>query len=200
MDKREIFLDDHDKKRFVRLLYLCNGSKSVEYRILKDKPLSDIDMGEKLVAIGAYCLMSNHFHLLIRETVEGGIVKFMSKLLTAHSSYFNKKYGRTGALFGSEFKSSHLNSDEYLKYMFAYIHLNPLKILDSNWKSKAINPVIASQFLDRYNFSSQADYKEKWREEMLILNRAAFPEYFANKGDFEAFLYDWLDYGGEALV
>ena len=139
VDKRKIFLDDRDRRRFVRLLYLCNNDKPIVYKLVKDKPLREIHIGERLVAIGAYCLMPNHFHLLIREVNDGGIVKFMRKLLTAYSSYFNKKYSRTGALFSSEFKAQHLNTDEYLKYVFSYIHLNCLKLSDPDWKNQKLD-------------------------------------------------------------
>jgi len=74
VDKRLIFLDDNDRKRFVRLLFLCNGIKPVMYRETQKLSLADVETGPKLVAIGAYCLMPNHFHLLIKEITEGGIV------------------------------------------------------------------------------------------------------------------------------
>ena len=152
VDKRPIFLDDSDKKRFVRLLFICNGIKPVMYRETSKLPFKNIDTGQKLVAIGAYCLMPNHFHLLIKEITEGGVVKFMSKLLTAYSTYFNKKHERIGALFGSEFKSSHLDSNEYLKYIFSYIHLNPLKTLSVNWRNE--NPNIPQKY-----FNNEKDFR-----------------------------------------
>ena len=60
----------------------------------------------------------------------------MGKLGTGYSMYFNRKYKRTGALFVGAFKSQHANSDEYLKYLYAYIHLNPVKLIDSTWKEE----------------------------------------------------------------
>lgn len=194
VDKRIIFLDYQDKRRFISLLFLCNGSQPVVYKSVQALPLDEIQVGAKLVSIGAYCLMNNHFHILIKEIEEGGTVKFMSKLLTAYSSYFNKKYNRTGALFGSEFKSSHLDTDEYLKYIFAYIHLNPLKILDPDWKRESLGTETIKDFLNKYNYSSYTDYTMGSREESVILNKKAFPEYFSNKKDFEDYLYEWTDY------
>lgn len=192
VDKRPIFLDHEDEKRFRRLLYVCNGSKPIVYKIIKNWPLASIERGAPITAIGAYCLMPNHFHLLLRETQEGGITKFMSKLLTAYSSYFNKKYDRTGALFSSEFKSEHLDTDEYLKYIFSYIHLNPLKILDPNWRNKAINIDKTEDFLSSYTSSSYLDYIGAGREEGVILSRLAFPDYFSTIPDFQNNLRDWL--------
>ena len=152
VDKRIIFLDHDDKKRFVKLMFFCNGSEPVIYKEIRNKKLADVQVGHKLLAIGAHCLMMNHFHLLVKETKEGGIVKFMVKLLTAYSKYFNKKYERTGSLFESEFKSKHLSTDEYLKYMFAYIHLNPVKILNPNWKKKLMDRTAVEIFLNDYTF------------------------------------------------
>ncbi len=193
VEKRPIFIDIEDKKRFIRLLFVCNGNNPVVYKTIQGRPLDEIETGEKLVAIGAYCLMPNHFHLLAREINDGGIVKFMSKLLTAYSSYFNKKYERTGALFGSQFKSTHLDNDPYLKYIYSYIHLNPLKIFDSKWKEKNLDQVDIENFLSHYTFSSWNDYAGKDRKEGIILNKDVFPEYFTDSVGFRNNLLDWLN-------
>jgi len=97
-ERREIFLDKYDKERFLKLLYILNSEKSFKFRDVKDIPYQNISRGNQRTAIGAFCLMPNHFHLLLRETEEGGISAFMGKLLTAYSMYFNKKYKRTGGL------------------------------------------------------------------------------------------------------
>ncbi len=203
VDKRPIFLDDDDRNRFVRLLYICNGLEPLNYRNTKKLKLSDFETGNKLVAIGAYCLMPNHFHILVKEVSEGGIVKYMSKLLTAYSSYFNKKYERTGALFGSEFKSEHANEDTYLRYLFAYIHLNPVKLIDPEWRNKQTDTEVVKSFLKRYQYSSFLDYVDESRDERLILNKQAFPAYFTDSSDFLTQMHDWLStdiYQGPALV
>ncbi|MEX0919431.1 MAG: transposase [Parcubacteria group bacterium] len=194
VDKRPIFLDQKDRNRFIKLLFVCNGSKPIVYREIKSLPLSLIETGPKLTAIGAYCLMLNHFHILVRETNEDGVTKFMSKLLTAYSAYFNKKYNRTGALFESTFKSEHLNTDEYLKYIFSYIHLNPLKIMSPNWRESNLERLQVERFLESYKESSYLDYSSKeGREESQILNKLAFPEYFVDEKAFKNNLFDWFE-------
>ena len=198
VDKRLIFLDNADKQRFVRLLYLCNGSKPIVYKLVQGKGLDEIDVGDKLVSVGAYCLMNNHFHLLLKEKTDGGITKFMSKLMTAYSMYFNKKYKRTGALFESEFKAKFLNTDEYLKYIFSYIHLNPIKLIQSDWKEKGITDKIsAKKYLNDYLFSSYYEYLVGDREESVILDKKEFPEYFTDFKDFESFIDGWLSFSEE---
>jgi len=194
VDKRIIFLDDNDCHRFMRLMFLCNGDKPVIYRDTQNLSLQKIDMGKRLVAIGAYCLMPNHFHILVREITEGGITKFMSKLLTAYSTYFNKRQTRTGTLFSSEFKAQHLDTDEYLKYIFAYIHLNPLKLIEPNWKKSKINKQAINTYLSKYYFSSYQDYIDATREISLILSRDIFPQYFIKKGSFKAYINDWISF------
>src|SRR3989344_5942831 len=129
-EKRIIFLDEKDYERFLFLMYICNSIKSI---ILRDVD-ENFERGETIVDIGAYCLMPNHFHILAYEKMEGGISQYMRKLLTAYSMYFNKKYKRTGKLYSGVFKSIHANSDRYLKYLYSYIHLNPAKLINKNWR------------------------------------------------------------------
>lgn len=192
-DKRLIFLNQKDRERFVSLLYLCNSEKPINFRNIPKGRSFVCERGNTLVDIGAYCLMPNHFHLLIREKKNGGITKFMGKISTAYSMYFNKKNERTGALFEGRFKAKHINSDEYLKYLFAYIHLNPVKIIDPKWKeNQIIDRDNAKQYLTEYRYSSYLDYLGYVREEGKILERTAFPEYFLEIKDFDIFIAEWL--------
>lgn len=199
VDKRKIFLDKEDEERFLRLLYITNSLKSVRFTEFNGLPYSLIERGEQLTAVGAYCLMPNHFHLLLRETDEHGISSFMGKLLTSYSMYFNKKYDRTGGLFESTFRAEHVNSDNYLKYLFAYIHLNPIKLIDPEWKEKGIaNKKRAKEYLSTYEKSSYIEYIGNKREESLILSPKEFPGYFEDVHDFSDFINDWLTYQKEA--
>ncbi|MEK7614747.1 MAG: transposase [Patescibacteria group bacterium] len=153
------------------------------------------ERGEPLVDIGSYCLMPNHFHLLLHERIEGKISVFMQKLLTAYSMYFNTKYDRSGSLFEGPFRATHTNTDEYLKYLFAYVHLNPVKIIDPLWKENGIvDRDVAKRYLAEYPYSSYLDYMSVEREEGKILNKAAFPEYFTSFKEFEQFIDEWLTF------
>ena len=195
----EIFLNERDRKRFILLLFICNNVNPVVVKDLpQGRPLGKIERSETLADIGVYCLMPNHFHLLLHEKREGGITKFMSKLLTAYSMYFNKKYERTGSLFESKFKAEHADKDEYLKYLFAYIHLNPVKLVEPNWREVGIkNKDCVKKYLKEYKYSSYVDYLGEDREEKLILNKEAFPEYFEEFKDFEDFIDEWINYNEE---
>ncbi len=197
VDKRIIFIDDYDRDRFVKLLFVSNGTRSFVYRDIQNRPLSEIDTGPRLVVIGAYCLMPNHFHFLVREIVDGGISKFMGKLLTSYSSYFNKRHGRTGRLFEGTFKAEHVFYDGYLKYLFSYIHLNPIKLIQKDWKEKGIrNKSAAVKYLNNYQYSSYIEYSTGSVDGSLILSKNAFPEYFTDIADMETEVVEWLDTWG----
>ncbi len=182
------------------LLYVCNSTKAVDINthFQGRKSLLELfgtERDDTLVEIGLYCLMPNHFHILVREKVEGGLSKFMGKLATAYSMYFNKKNNRTGTLFEGRFKAKHANADEYLKYLFAYIHLNPVKIIDPEWKENGIGDRDgAKKYLAEYSYSSYLDYMGTKRIEGKIINKSAFPEYFTDNKDFEQYINEWLSF------
>lgn len=188
-DKRKIFLDKKDYERFLYLMYICNTEKSIELRDLG----KNFDRGETIVDIGAYCLMPNHFHILIQEKIEGGISKYMLKLMTAYTMYFNKKYERTGKLYEGVFKSIHINDDRYMKYMYSYTHLNPCKLIDKNWrenKNRNIKKLLDHTFT--YQYSSLYEYLN---EKFKILNPNVFPAYFVNPNDHRKEIFEWLNFG-----
>jgi putative transposase len=192
VEKRELFFEDSDRDRFVRLLFLANSNRSFVFRLVQGQPLNEIDIGAKRVAIGAYVLMPNHFHILVKEVDEGGISDFMEKLQTGYSMYFNKKNERVGPLFQGRFKAQHVADNEYLKYLFAYIHLNPVKLIEPQWKEVGIKDLKRVQeFIQHYRHSSYLDYMGAVREEIKILTPDEFPEYFLSSHEFEQFIGDW---------
>ena len=195
--RQTVFVTKADHERFAALLYLANGSTSFEFRRLKTDMLFEFDKGEPLVAIGAYCLMPNHFHILLTPLVEDGVTNFMLKLSTGYSMYFNKKHHRTGSLFEGKFKSERVDSDTYLKYLFAYIHLNPVKIIQPAWQEQGIgNLQDTFRYLDEYQYSSYVDNRID-RSESNILSREKFPEYFTTKQEYDAEMKEWLVYKEE---
>jgi putative transposase len=195
VEKRKIFLDKNDYKRFIFLLRTANSDIPVHLSNYKGFSLLEIPKGDSLVHIGAWCLMPNHLHLLLREKQKDGISLFMKKLLTGYSMYFNTKYNRRGNLFERPFKAKHLDADNYLKYQYVYIHLNPIGIIDSGWKEKNIKDhKKAREFLDSYQYSSFLDYLTEERDEKSILATEFFPEYFESLIDFEEMINEWIDF------
>lgn len=193
IEKRQIFMDNHDYERFILILKLANSTESLVVRDVKKYGREN--QGPTLVDIGAWCLMPNHFHILVRVKAEISFSAFMHKLLTSYSMYFNKKHSRKGSLFESRFCAEHLNTDEYLKYIYSYIHLNPIKLIQSDWKEKGIDDIEkAKEFLNNYKYSSYIDYLDYKREENKIINKKSFPEYFESADVFEKEIFNWLNF------
>jgi len=208
--KQEIFLDDKDRERFVKLLYLCNSKKKVNFRDdIVDCKIDawDFKRGETLVSIGAWVLMPNHFHIYITsksspkpglgegEEGKSSITLFMHKLSVCYAKYFNTKYNRTGCLYEGCFKSTHIISDEQSKYLFSYIHLNPVKLFDSSWKGgRIIESDAVLNYLNNYKWSSFEDYCGILRKENKILDLKDFPEYFSNTNDFKEEILMWINF------
>lgn len=108
------------------------------------KALGDLKI-DLAFEVHAYCLMSNHVHLLLRERQSGDISLIMKRLLTKYAMYFNRKYQRSGALIAGRYKSAPVEVDEYFIPLQCYIHQNPLK-------AGLVNK------LEEYPFSSYREY------------------------------------------
>ena len=177
--KQPIFLDEVDYRRFQVLLYLANQVCAVDAGniLAKYQGPSLVNLfrleerDERLVDVYAYSLMPNHFHIVLRQIGDFGVSLFMRKLCTGYSMYFNLKHDHSGTLFQGRFKSNHINSDPYFKWIFAYVHLNPVSILEPNWsKEKELENVSqAKEFLNNYRYSSYWDYYVGERSERAIL-------------------------------
>jgi putative transposase len=202
VDKRTIFKLTRDYERFTMLLYLANSEESFRIDNIINKQhktffeVLSLDKGKPLVSIGAWVLMNNHFHILLKQEVDGGITKFMRKLGVGYSMFFNIKYQRTGALFGGLFKSKHISDDNHLKHLFGYIHHNPLDIKFSGWE-KLVEKFDSGEwknFLSEYRYSSYQDYCGEIRDEGSILSKNAFPEYFVEPKNFNDFIDSYLSF------
>jgi len=182
------------------LMYLSNSNDSFRLDDILNKQrkaFSEIlvmDRNEPLVSIGAWCLMTNHFHLLIRQEVDGGITKFMRKLGTGYSMYFNIRHERSGALFGGLFKSKLIGIDDnYMRQLFGYIHINPLEIMFPEWKSQVSKSSIdMKRFLELYRYSSYLDYLGVDRVEKNLIKTENFPDYFQDTQSFQNFVENYF--------
>ena len=115
--------------------------------------------------------------------------------------YFNKRHDRVGPLFQGRFKAEHVSRDEYLKYLFSYIHLNPVKLIAPNWKEKGIERTdTVKKYLREYAYSSYSDFTEIKRAESAILSREEFPKYFSSSVEFDDFIDEWLRYKEENIL
>lgn len=135
VEKRNIFLDEQDYAVFLHLLKYYLSPINLEdihplmefqnFTIVRPRPLANI---EKEVNLLAYCLMPNHFHLILQQISMSGVTKLIRRIATTYSMYFNKRYKRVGYLFQGRYKASLIESDYYLLHLSRYVHQNPLDL------------------------------------------------------------------------
>lgn len=198
-DKRVIFKSPLEYGRFELLLKLARDPdfKGINRELHSSKEFLDLwddAVHSPLASIGAWCLMPNHFHLLVRENTEGGISTFMQKLGTAYAMYFNSTHGRTGTLFEARYKIKHVDTDTYLHWLYAYIHLNPLKLRNKTWREDIEKrvPITADDFafVTSFAHSSLVDYApcandDRPRKEAQILTTSDFPNFFRRESQVQ---------------
>lgn len=195
--KQVIFRNPSDYERFSALLYLSNSHDNFNVRdaLKSHQSVYDIKLTDKLINISAVCLMTNHFHLIATPLTDGGLSKFMLKLGTSYSMYFNTKYDRTGSLFEGSYKAKYLEDDRYLKYLFAYIHLNPQKLMKgNNFSTESI-----FNFVNNYQYSSLSLFTNPSSPRVTlgldkIVDRSLFEIYFKNEVQVQRELFDWINY------
>ena len=175
VEKRNIFLDDRDRFRFVHGLGVFNNvapANNTTYFLEKDHNDFVSRYGKNpIVDIHAWCLMKNHYHLLLSERVENGISLFIRKLNIGYAKYFNKRYDRSGYLFQGRTKKIRINSDAYFLHILNYVHFNPLDHMPGGreWRMRSIkNPAQAHAYLLKYRWSSYSDYCGKRNFPSLI--------------------------------
>jgi len=198
VDKREVFLDSKDYERFLLSMHAGNGSLAVHAsNILRSKKFDEILVTQcqdkPLVEIGAFCLMPNHFHLLLKETTEGGISIFMQKVLTGYTMYFNKKYERKGALFANTFNSKHIPDDRYFKKVISYIHLNPVELEEKNWKEGSGDIKKIEKRLRDYKYSSLSAFTNIENTTNILVSRSIL-EMFDQVPSVKEMLIDAQEY------
>lgn len=183
VDKRRIFQTNAEYERFLLLLYIGNGGREIHIANLKDDRLqavltnTDVQREAPLVEIGAYVLMPNHFHLVLKEKREGGISAFMQKVCTGYTMYFNKKNERTGTLFAGPFRSKHVPDDEYFKHLVSYVHLNPAGLFDARWKDGRGDARLLERKLSAYAYSSLPDFMGQRRPQRKLISESVFSLY-----------------------
>jgi putative transposase len=162
--KAGLFLDSRDWARFLfGVLYFQSptpfpqvGRLSKTYTSSEGFSVPDRDFANVLngrsVELVSFCLMGNHFHLIVRELVEGGISRYMQRIELAYTRYFNTKYSMSGHVFQGRYRTVHVADNEQLMHLSAYIHRNPREL--KVWKDKE----------ERYPWSSYQDYvtENRW--------------------------------------
>lgn len=158
VEKRAIVMDDKDRTRFIHDLFTFNDQSPALHPHQTERSEGRTKRN-LLVCIHAYCLMKNHYHLLVSEVVERGISLFMKKLNMGYTKYFNEKYHRSGALWQGKHKRVGIERDAHFLYIPYYIHLNPLDYKKPEWRTGDVrDPRSALAYLEKYRWSSHLDY------------------------------------------
>lgn len=199
VEKRQVFLDNSDYFRFIHDLFEFNDeayAQNIYYKLpsLKSYEVQPRKISKRklLVEIIAFCLMPNHFHLLLRQNADNGIVKFMQKLGTGYTMYFNQKYQRVGGLFQGRFKAVLIEKDSHFLYLPHYIHLNPLDLKMPSWRDKKINNISgALKFLESYRWSSYLDHIGK-KNFPSVISANLFKKFYGTPKEYQKSLREWL--------
>jgi putative transposase len=195
IDKRKIFRDKQDYLRFIHNLFVLNNQNLVNNVFYSFRTGTNDDSRKPrkmLVSILAFCLMPNHYHLLLREKREGGIIKFMHKIGTGYVKYFNQKYKRKGTIFESRYKSILVSGSNHFLNLPYYIHLNPLDIQFPEWRDRRIKDYNkAIEYLNNYRWSSHLDYCGK-KNFPSITNREFLLDVFGGQEEYKVDIRKWL--------
>jgi putative transposase len=203
VNKEKIFRNGQDYSRFIFGLELFNSQSYINlWQILSRSGDSLSTVGQRLqrvrerkekpiVEIHAFCLMPNHIHLILREIKVGGISEFMRKF-GGFSTYFNKRYERSGPLFEGRYKAVPIQSDEQLANTFRYVHTNPVELWEPMWKEFCVqNPKEAIKRLEDYKPSSYRNYIGKENVASLVTTEF-FSEFFGDQEACRGAVEDWV--------
>ncbi|OGH14553.1 MAG: hypothetical protein A2689_01190 [Candidatus Levybacteria bacterium RIFCSPHIGHO2_01_FULL_38_96] len=149
----------------------------------KEEIMRGLKNGQKYISIIAFVLMPNHFHLLLKQTYDEGISKFMSLFCNSYSRYFNTKYQRVGPLLQGRFKSIHIETTEQLIHLSRYIHLNPV-----------VSAVIPEKELFSYQYSSMPEYMNG---NYNVVEAQEVLREFKSIEAYKEFVVDHISYGKE---
>ncbi|MDP3724221.1 MAG: transposase [bacterium] len=133
VNKQPIFLQRPNYQRFIDIIRFYKVAKPpCRFSRFLDLPQRDqiavieaLALAKPSVSVLTYCIMPNHFHLLVRQEQDRGISNMVSVIQNSYAKYFNIKYGRVGAFWQGPFKAVLVEDDEQLLHVSRYIHLNP---------------------------------------------------------------------------
>ncbi|MBU1200852.1 transposase [Patescibacteria group bacterium] len=182
--KQNVFLDKQDHQVFTKILsyYLIDPTGRPLHYTKRTKYV--VPNHEQTVYLTTYCLMPNHFHLLLKQvspTSQDGITNLMRRVSIAYSMYFNNKHNHSGNLFQGKYKQVHIETDEQLLYLSKYIHLNPNKR--------------GSEPLQNYQYSSYPVFIDqsptpKWLHSEEILKLDYYKNSKNPQKDYQKFILD----------
>ena len=159
VEKRTIFVSDQDYQTFLDILtYYLKFIKKSPLNALGRIGLTSTGIFQNKIKLISYCLMPNHFHLLLFQEEKDAISKFMQRISTTFARYFNKRYKRVGPLFQNRFRAKHIETEPYLLQTTKYIHRNPTNTepgyVTYPWSSyqKYLDPLIDASQIQKVTY------------------------------------------------
>lgn len=193
-----IVRDNADKERFLFMLAHFNDDFapenwfrdiSIDGRPRFDRPMSWPEQ-KKIVRILGFSLLTNHFHLLLEEIVEGGIPKFLQRIGTAMSKYFNEKYKERGSVFQGPYKSRTIDTDTYLIYASAYVQVkNAFDMYKGGMKAAMTDFDQAYEWARNDPYTSLGDYAGM--HDRPILDKEVLAERYTPR-EYRIFCHDFF--------
>lgn len=179
----DLFKDSTDYTRFIDLIDYYRYPQVNRFSRSLNKDVSETVTAnlDPQVLVISYCLLPNHFHVVIKQVSDSGIKKFIHDVCLGYSKYFNLKYARKGPVFYKRYFSREIYSDSDLLHTCRYIHLNPY----SAGISKSFKEIFT------YPYSSLQSYLSL--EESLI-DKDDLLSYFKTKDKFKKFVTDRAEY------
>ncbi|MEA2113462.1 MAG: hypothetical protein U9P63_02325 [Patescibacteria group bacterium] len=200
VEKRKIFLDEKDYLRFVHNLYDFNNKNEIFISYHRRQSAMRKPTGgersmkrDNLVDILCWCLMPNHYHILVREKINGGASAFSKKISSGHTQYFNLKNERSGVLFQGRSKIIPVKQDNYFLYLPFYIFANPIKLIEKDWQEKSIkNLKQVINFLENYQWSSYLNVIGKDNFSFVVNQNKFSKSFIGDKKQFKKDFIEWL--------
>jgi len=192
VSKQKIFLEERDFIRFLFLIlhfqapvkffnigrqvgcFVTSKASNIKAFNIHEEDIKNI-ISAREVLLEGFAIMNNHFHIFLKEVEQRGTTNYMQRVLTSYAMYFNTKYKRSGHVFEGKFRAVHVESNEQLIYLSAYIHRNPREI--AGWTGKEY----------RYPWSSYQDYirNNRWGK---LLDPSIVLDQFSDPASYRKFV------------
>ena len=185
VNKQKLFIDKRDYVRFLFLILyfqspitFINLGRHVSYFVKHQ--MFNISEQENIIKnrsvyLHNFCIMPNHFHLLLSESIDGGISRYLQRIQNGYGKYFNTRYQKNGHVFQGVFRAVHMQDNEQLLHTSAYIHKNPQELMSDRHD------------LETYPWSSYRDYigQNRWRK---LIESTIILDQFETKEDYHTFV------------
>lgn len=179
--QKEVFTETRSCSHFIQtLFYYQIQNPKPKFSLYRKSSLFNLDPSKRIVEIICYCLMPNHYHLLLKQNTHGGVSEFMRKISDSYTKYKNTKFNRRGPLFQGMFKAVLVESEEQLLHLSRYIHLNPIV-------SKLVKDLKLYPWSSDLTYLGLVNNPQIAKEEIL--------QFFKSPADYQKFVMDQADYG-----